>query len=133
MGVPTKRALSDDAVIEIAVEIASGAVTISTLAQRHGVSRTTISDALHGRGAYAVTARLLPVERLAPMLRYRTAARGNKLLPHEAERVRVRFSKGDTYRELARAYGISKQQVSRMVRGLSYREAGGPVYNPKRR
>lgn len=130
---PNKRALTTDEVIEMAIEFAAGDVTISALAQEHGVSRTTISDALRGKGAYARIQALLPTDRLGPVLEYRTTARGNRLCPQEAAALRKRFFKGETLGELAQAFGISKTQVSRIVRGMSYRLAGGPVYNPKRK
>ena len=130
---PNKRALTTEEVIEMAVDFIGGTVTISALAREYGVSRTTISDALSGRGAYARIHALLPAERLAPVLAYRTTARGNRLHPHEATQLRARFRNGETLGELAASYEISKTQVSLIVRGLTYRLAGGPVYNPKRR
>lgn len=129
---PNKRALTTEEVIEMAVDFVGGTVTISALARKYGVSRTTISDALYGRGAYARIYALLPAERLVPVLAYRTAARANRLHPQEAAQLRARFRKGETLGELAVSYEISKTQVSRIVRGVAYRLAGGPVYNPKR-
>jgi len=125
------RALTTDQVIEAAADLLAGTVSIAQLARRYAVSRTTLKAALLCQGAYTEMADYLPVPRVAEMVRYRTHAGANKLTPYEAARLRVRYFAGERPGILSRRFGISRGQVYRLVRGRSYRGAGGPVYNPQ--
>jgi hypothetical protein len=120
--------LTLDQVIEIAAEFLSGAVSIKALAERNGVTRCTIRRALSGAGGYAEFRRFLPTSRLDAMLAYRCGIKGAKLALKEVVRIRQRFHQGATIRELSDYYGVSGEQIRRVVNGESHRMAGGPVY-----
>ena len=51
-----------------------------------------------------------------------------KLTNDQARLIRVRYADGDLLRELSAAFGVSEGQISLLVRGLSYQDAGGPVF-----
>jgi len=125
---PPGPKLGVDTVIEIATEFLSGAVSIQALAERYDVCNYTIRRALAGEGGYAEMHRYLPSDRIRAMLAYRTSTKGSKLTPAEVVRIRLRFRNGATTRELSDYYGVSQQQVRRVVSGESHAMVGGPVY-----
>jgi hypothetical protein len=50
-----------------------------------------------------------------------------KLTPEVVVEIRERHAKGESAACLARSHGLSQSQVSEIVRGLSWTEAGGPL------
>ena len=52
------------------------------------------------------------------------------LTPEQAAEIRWRYAQSDhpTQADLAHEYGVHPSQVSRLVRGLSFASANGPVF-----
>jgi hypothetical protein len=56
-----------------------------------------------------------------------------KLTPELAAGIRLQYKFGAGVRQLAREYGMAHSAVSRLVRGITYPDAGGPVAAKKPR
>lgn len=55
-----------------------------------------------------------------------------KLTPEDVEKMRVRRFHGASQKDLARDFNITDGQVSMIVRGLRWRDAGGPIETERR-
>jgi len=55
-----------------------------------------------------------------------------KLTDEQARELRERRKAGANERNLAADFGISQSEVSKIVRGLRWRRAGGPIQRKRR-
>jgi DNA-binding transcriptional regulator YiaG len=107
--------LTDRQIKEARERYSKGDVSQQQLAQQLGASRAVIADLLAGR---------LRKEAGGPFYRPKRRMLTNK----QVEQIRKAYAKGDVAQvEIAKQYGLDIASVSRMLRGLTYADAGGPL------
>lgn len=100
--------------------------TQDSLSARYGVRQSAISRILRGKTWCSVTG---GVAQSDPKRRARGAAHSKaKLTVEQAQEIRSRYAAGGISQDaLAKAYGLSQNNVSRIVRGVSYQTIMSPL------
>lgn len=88
----------------------------AAIARRLGVHRATVSKIARGRTYQTVGGQ---------------PCAGRHLTPEEVRTIRDRAARGETATAIADDMGLIRQSVSRVILGRSYRDAGGPIAEPR--
>ncbi len=114
------RRLTPDEVRQIREAYAAGKGSYRALAEKYGVSPSTVQAVVAGR---RFTADPGPITQPRPKKR---------LSPEEIQRIRELYRAGTSRAELARQFGVHRATIDRAVTGRTHPYAPGPVARHKR-
>lgn len=107
--------LTDSQIREVRERYSRGETNQTQLAKQLGISRAAVADLLAGR---------VRKEAGGPFYRPKRRMLTNK----QVEQIRKAYAKGNIAQvDIARQYNLDIASVSRMLRGLTYADAGGPL------
>lgn len=119
--------LTDEAVEAARLDWAARRLTTGALAARYSVSPGVMHAALLGK-THKAAGGPLAQRRMPVYSNTRDIGQKAKLTEAQVLSIRQRYAAGEAKQsELATEFGVGRDMISRIVRGLSYRSVGGPL------
>ena len=106
--------ISDDAVLQIRRQHATGRYLLKDLAALHHASIAQVNKIVTGRARSAADGPTTPSSQI-------------RLPAASVVEIRERYAAGALQRELAAEYGVSTAQISRVILGKAYPHVSGPI------
>ena len=122
------RVFTTDELLEAAARFMRGESLTRIAASMGNVKPTNLANAIAGKTAkYRYILEFIPVEYITAMRAYRARYGSRRLTPAQVRELRKHRANGELLSELARRFHVCASTVSKIARGESYGEVGGPI------
>jgi len=129
-----RREFTTDELLESAARFMRGeSMTRIAASIGSNVKPTNLADAITGKTAkYRYILEFVPEDYVTAMRAYKARYGSRRLTPGQVRDLRKRRANGELLSELARRFRLCESTVSKIARGESYSEVGGPIAENQR-